>query len=96
MKRHVGQRGRERHGKCLRRVARGEGFERWAEMLGAQMQHVREELDVPASELAAAIGVRHTTVHHWEAGDIAPPLRRLKQVADALGVLVMDLMPRAS
>jgi ribosome-binding protein aMBF1 (putative translation factor) len=90
------RRGPQRTGRCLRRVPHGEGFDRWARMLGAQIQHVREEQDVPASELAAAIGVWETTIHKWERGARQPTTRRLKQIADALGVLVMDLMPRAS
>lgn len=88
--------GPHRHGRCLRRVQHGEGFRRWAQMLGAQLQHVLEEQDVPADELAAACNVWASTVHHWLSGSKPPTMRRLKQIADALGVLVADLMPRAS
>jgi ribosome-binding protein aMBF1 (putative translation factor) len=83
-------------GRCLRRVPFGEGYRTWARMMGEQLQHVREECGVPAVELAAAIGVEECSVRRMERGDAPPTLRRLKQIADALGVLVMDLVPRAS
>jgi DNA-binding XRE family transcriptional regulator len=89
-------RGRQLNGRCLRRVPRGEGFARWSRMLGAQIQHVREDLEVPVSELAAACGCWEETLHRIERGDARPSLALLKQIADALGVLVADLMPRAS
>lgn len=90
------KRGPQRTGRCLRRVPFGEGFREWARLLGAQIQHVREELDVPVSELAAAIGVTESGIHKLERGDSVASTRRLKQIADALGVLACDLMPRAS
>lgn len=90
------KRGPHRAGRCLRRVPHGEGFARWARMLGAQIEYVLEEQDVPAAELAAACGVWESTVQRWLTGAKPPTTRRLKQIADALGVLVLDLMPRAS
>jgi transcriptional regulator with XRE-family HTH domain len=90
------KRGPHRTGRCLRRVEHGEGFASWARMLGEQLDHVLEELDVPADELAAAIGVEGSLVRKWILGTRTPSTRRLKQIADALGVLVADLMPRAS
>ncbi|HET9063758.1 MAG TPA: helix-turn-helix transcriptional regulator [Candidatus Binatia bacterium] len=88
------RRGRQLTGRCLRCVPRGEGMRAWQRLLGAQIQHVRESLGVPVSELAAACGCWEQTLHHIEAGR-GTSLARLKQIADALGVLVADLMPRA-
>lgn len=92
----------DRRGRCLHRVkftnepAFRSAYRRYAEMQGDQLRHVREELDIPADELAAACGVSPKTVWKWESGVNPPTLRRLVQISFALGVLVMDLVPRAS
>ncbi len=88
--------GPERNGKCLRRVPYKEGAREWIGMLGAQIDHVLDEQDVPVSELAAALGVREETVHRWIRGDKPPSICRIKQIADALGVMAFDLLPRAA
>lgn len=37
-------------------------------------------------ELAAAIGVNHMSVYHWEAGRNEPSARQLRRLADLFGV----------
>lgn len=85
--------GKHRYGKCLRLVPYGEGFERWAKALGAQIQRVRESLDIARSELAAACNMWESTIARMELGKTSPSTRRLKQMADAMGVKVSDLIP---
>lgn len=82
-----------RRGKCLRAVSLGEGWSSWSELFAERMRAVREEQDIAVSELAAAIGVWDETVHRWERGASTPSVQRLKQMADALGVLPSDLLP---
>ena len=60
---------------------------------GEQLRHVREDADIAASELAAAIGVGVTTVHSWEASRRIPPLHRLVAIAMALRVPFDHLVP---
>jgi DNA-binding XRE family transcriptional regulator len=98
----VDSRGRSRHkrgphlyGKCMRAVPLGEGVGRFLESVGDRIRAIRIENEVSVDELAAACGVHKATVHGWESnyGRRAITLSRIVQVAKALGVLPLDLMP---
>lgn len=91
----VYKRGPQLRGHAVRSVRRGEGMADFALALGERIRTVRVEAQVSADELAAACGVHVTTVHHWESGSMRkrPTLARIVQIAIALGVQPVDLMP---
>lgn len=92
-------RGPHLYGKAQRRVMLGEGYDRFMESVCERMRTARLEQEISVDELAAALGVTTTLVHRWENPnrDIKrkpwPTMRRVVQVAKAIGVLVMDFMP---
>jgi transcriptional regulator with XRE-family HTH domain len=43
-------------------------------------------------ELANQLGVTHTTIRNWEAGEVSPSLHNVQQVADHFGVAVAELI----
>jgi DNA-binding XRE family transcriptional regulator len=85
------RRGPDLHGRCTRAVGLAEA-ERWARRIGRRIRQVRHDLDVAADELAAALGVDRSFVFAWESGVRRVPLRRVYQIAAALGVRVDDLL----
>lgn len=52
----------------------------------------RLELGMTQEELALVLGVKQTAVSMWETTDVRPKSSRLKDVADALGCTVDDLL----
>lgn len=83
---------KERYGKCIRFVS-GEEGNRALREFAAHLRTIREELDVPADELAAAVGVDVATILHWESGRRVPKLSRLYQISAALGVQWREVLP---
>lgn len=61
--------------------------------LGLRVKQVREEHDIAASELAAAIGMARATIHQWERGAAMPSIATLVLVAAALRCSLVDLLP---
>lgn len=81
----------DRHGRCVRAVTEGEA-DRLVAGVGPRIRLIREESDVSATELAAALEINPLTVHHWEAGRRNPTLGNVYRVAAALGVRVSDVL----
>jgi transcriptional regulator with XRE-family HTH domain len=52
--------------------------------LGETIASLRDRASLSRQELAAALGIDAVTLHRWEAGDRAPPLWRLPELAAAL------------
>lgn len=52
----------------------------------------RKSHGMTQEELAAVSGVHRVTIARIETGDTSPKAETLKRLADALGVLVDDLM----
>jgi DNA-binding XRE family transcriptional regulator len=63
------------------------------EAFGRRLRVLREEKDIAASELAAAIGAATATIFSWERGDRMPSMTVLCMVAVALDCSLVDLMP---
>lgn len=61
--------------------------------LGLRIKQVREEQDIAASELAAAIGCCKEAVHAWERGGSMPSIATLVLVAAALRCSLVDVLP---
>ena len=58
----------------------------------AKLAEVRQAHGMTQEQLAAATGVHRVTIARIETGDVSPKAETLKRIADALGVLVDDLM----
>ena len=54
--------------------------------IGARVRRTRRALDITQADLAARIGVAHTTIVRIERGKAAPRTDTLFKLADALGV----------
>lgn len=63
------------------------------EAFGRRLRVLREEQDIAASELAAAIGASQSTILSWERGDRMPSMTVLCMAAAALSCSLVDLMP---
>ena len=83
---------RDRLGRCTRRVPISEPFVRYMREVGVRIRELREEQDVAASELAAALNVHRATVQHWESGIRTPTIANLYRISVALGVRVSDIL----
>lgn len=81
-----------RFGRALRRVPLREPEVRWLRDVGARMRELREEQDIAASEVAAALGVNDRTIHGWERGYRAPMLANVYRYAAAIGVKPSDIV----
>ena len=58
----------------------------------ARLADVRQAHGMTQEELAKASGVHRVTIARIETGEVSPMAETLKRLADALGVLVDDLM----
>lgn len=58
----------------------------------AKLAEVRQAHGMTQEQLAAVTGVHRVTIARIETGDVSPKAETLKRIADALGVLVDDLM----
>ena len=83
--------GSDLRGRCIRAVSLDEA-QRWADRIGPRLRVLRRSLEVGCDELAAAIGVPLSLIYRWEVSERRIPLRRVYQLAAALGVLVSDLL----
>ena len=54
----------------------------------------RQAQGMTQEQLAKASGVHRVTIARIETGEVSPKAETLKRLADALGVLVDDLMER--
>jgi len=81
------------YGHALRRVPASEARRTFQPRLAKSIQRARIDASVAVTELAAAIGVDHKTIHAWEAGKIGIPSHRLYQIAAALGLPLDALLP---
>ena len=82
---------RDRHGRCVRAVPLVEAY-RTVAQIGAHIRVLREEQDVSAAELAAALEIDPGTVLNWEAGRRRPTLTACVRIATALGVRLVDVV----
>jgi transcriptional regulator with XRE-family HTH domain len=65
--------------------------------LGPNIRAARVAAGVKQAELARRIGVTPTTVWKWENARVVPPLERVAQIAEQLGVTLEGLVtPRAA
>lgn len=63
-----------------------------ASVLGANIRRYRLALSLSQEKLAQAVGVDHTTVAHWEAGDYAPNAFKIQRLASFFQCSMDDLM----
>lgn len=61
----------------------------------ASLAQARKARGMTQDQLAAASGVHRVTIARIETGTASPKAATLKRLADALGVLVDDLMKEA-
>ncbi|WP_337825287.1 helix-turn-helix domain-containing protein [Amycolatopsis sp. A1MSW2902] len=57
----------------------------------SRLRAARERRGLSILDLADLIGMTRSSVHKWEAGDVAPDPRRAKKAADVLGVPLQAL-----
>ena len=62
----------------------------------ARLAEVRQAHGMTQEQLAEATGVHRVTIARIETGDVSPKAETLKRLADALGVLVDDLMTQGA
>jgi transcriptional regulator with XRE-family HTH domain len=62
----------------------------------ARLAQVRQEKGMTQEQLAAATGVHRVTIARIETGEVSPKAETLMKLADALGVLMDDLMDRGA
>lgn len=48
------------------------------------------------ADLAEKLGVSAVTVHKWESGESMPRAKRLKEIAEAMGTTVSNLLEEVS
>lgn len=60
----------------------------------ARLAEVRQAHGMTQEQLAEATGVHRVTIARIETGDVSPKAETLKRLADALGVLVDDLIEK--
>jgi transcriptional regulator with XRE-family HTH domain len=60
--------------------------------LALTIRTLREGLGLSPDDLAKKVGVTRSAVSAWETGANGPSRKRLKKVADALGVTVPELL----
>ena len=60
----------------------------------ARLAQVRQSKGLTQEQLSAATGVHRVTIARIETGEVSPKVETLKRLADALGVLVDDLIDR--
>lgn len=83
----------DRTGKALRTVPYAEADWILAAAMGEKIRAVRDEQGLALAELAAAIGIHLSNIARYESGEMLAPTRRLYQMAQAMGVRMIDLIP---
>jgi transcriptional regulator with XRE-family HTH domain len=61
------------------------------EQLGRRVAQHRKAAGITQAELAERVGVTTETVSRLERGAVIPPVSRLSDIADAIGVKLVDL-----
>lgn len=61
-------------------------------LLGERIANAREERGLSKQDLANQLGVKKSTLEHWECGKTAPRANRLNQLAGVLNVPLLWLM----
>ena len=62
-----------------------------AERLGARIKRYRELAGLSKSELARRVRVSPTAVHNWEENGVNPGMASVMEIADVLGMDIMQL-----
>lgn len=83
---------RDRLGRACRAVPLSEPYIRYMAAVAERIRELREEQDIAAAEIAAALSVDPLTVHAWEAGRRTPTVANLYRIAAALGVRIADIV----
>jgi transcriptional regulator with XRE-family HTH domain len=60
--------------------------------LGLTIKAARESLNISQDELADKVGVTRSAVSAWESGKNGPGRKRIKLLADALGLTQLELL----
>jgi transcriptional regulator with XRE-family HTH domain len=58
----------------------------------SNMATLRKARGMTQADLAAAIGVKRSTLAMWETGENMPPTRYLPMIADVLGCSIDELL----
>lgn len=61
-------------------------------MLGRQLKKYRFENGMTQADLAKRLAVSQNTVSQYEAGKRTPPVKRIAEIAETLGVPVSDIL----
>lgn len=61
----------------------------------ARLAEVRKEHGFTQSRLAEVSGVHRVTIARIETGEVSPKAETLKRLADAMGVLIDDVVEKA-
>lgn len=56
------------------------------------LYEIREELELTTEDVAKLSGISESSIKRYEAGITDPPLKKLAQIAHALGYSVHDLI----
>lgn len=87
---------KDRRGRAQRVNWRVLGSSMWRALCtaaGHRLRAMREERNISAAELAAAIGAAAVTVLAWERGRSMPSLPTMVMLAAALRCSIVDLLP---
>lgn len=87
---------RDRNGRARPIDHRAREMSAWRHLclaFGARLRFLREERNIAATELAAAIGSCKQTIWQWERGECMPSMPVLLMTAAALDCSLVDLMP---
>jgi transcriptional regulator with XRE-family HTH domain len=74
-------------------LTRPKGVRRKNWQLGRTIQNIREAKQITQEELAEKLRVSQSWLSRIETGREVPNLKRLQQIARALGVTVKELIP---
>ena len=61
-------------------------------LLGERIANARQERGLSQLDLANQLGVKQSTIDHWESGETAPRANRLNQLAGVLNVPLLWLL----
>ena len=60
--------------------------------IGEKIRQIRKSKGMTQQQLAEGIGVKRAVVSKYETGSIIPSLDTIKEIADALNVLIVELL----
>ena len=64
-------------------------------MVGENIRAARKKADITQEALAQKIGVKRAVISKYETGEISPTVAQLQNIANALDVPAMSLIPTA-